>query len=232
MKIDPTAEQGSKIRMGATRYRRSVFLRTMAVALVGCISGMALPAAGLSAAAAATTGKETATLAAGCFWSMEAIFKQLKGVEKVVPGYAGGKVANPSYEQVAGGNTGHAETIQITYDPNVISYHDLLQVMLTSRNPTTVNQQGPDEGPEYRSVIFYENPGQKTVAQQTIREINASHIWKRPIVTAVTPFTNFYPAESYHVDYYAHHPDQPYCKYVIAPEIVAFRARFHSKLKN
>ncbi len=176
-------------------------------------------------------GMERATLAAGCFWSMEAIFKQLKGVEKVEPGYAGGTVPHPGYEQVETGTTGYAELLNITFDPKVISYRDLLQVLLTARDPTTLNQQGPDMGPQYRSVIFYRSEAQKQTAEEAIRQVDGSHTWSSPIVTAVTPFTNFYRAEDYHLDYYRLHPDESYCKFVIAPEIADFRAKFKSKLK-
>ena len=176
--------------------------------------------------------KQTATLAAGCFWSMEAIFKQLKGVEKVTSGYAGGKLTNPSYEDVETGNTGHAETLNIVFDPSKISFKDLLEVLLTIRNPTTLNQQGNDVGSQYRSVIFYHNPEQRKDAIEMIKKINASHIWHDLIVTAVTPYSNFYPAEQYHVDYYHKHPDEGYCRVVIAPEIAEFRQKFRSKLKQ
>ncbi len=175
--------------------------------------------------------REVATIAAGCFWSMEAIFKQLKGIDKVVPGYAGGHIANPTYEQVEEGNTGYAEALQITYDPKVISYADLLQVLLIARNPTTLNQQGPDEGPQYRSVIFAHNAQQAKIARETIAKVSAAHTWNAPIVTPVTGFTNFYKAEDYHFDYYNLHPNQPYCSGVIAPEIAEFRAKFKDKLK-
>lgn len=180
----------------------------------------------------AHTSKEVATFAAGCFWSMEAIFKQLKGVIKVEPGYAGGKVAHPSYEDVETGTTGHAESLNIVFDPAVISYRDLLDVLLTVRNPTTPNKQGPDEGPQYRFVIFYRNEGQHRAATEMIHRFTEQHIWPNPIVAEITPFTNFYRAEDYHLDYYRLHPDQPYCRYVIAPEIAEFRAKFKSKLKH
>ena len=176
--------------------------------------------------------KEVATFAAGCFWSMEAIFKQLKGVEKAEPGYAGGKVAKPSYEQVETGTTGHAESLNITFNPNVITYRDLLDVLLTVRNPTTRNQQGPDEGPQYRSIIFYRSPEQKQAAEEMIKKVTQSKVWSDPIVTEVKPFSAFYRAEDYHFDYYNLHPDQGYCRNVIAPEIAEFRAKFKSKLKK
>lgn len=177
-------------------------------------------------------GREKATFAAGCFWSMEAIFKQLKGVDKAEPGYAGGKTANPSYDQVETGVTGHAESLNIVFDPKVISYRQLLTVLLTTRDPTTPNKQGPDEGTQYRSVIFYRDAAQHQAATETIKKINASHIWSNPIVTEVRPFSHFYRAEDYHLDYYNRHPDQPYCAGVISPEIVDFRRKFKALLKN
>ena len=177
-------------------------------------------------------GRAKATFAAGCFWSMEAIFKQLKGVDKAEPGYSGGKLVNPSYEQVENGDTGHAESLNITFDPKVISYGDLLEVLLTTRNPTTPNKQGPDEGPQYRSIIFYRDEAQHKAALETIQKINAAHIWSDPVVTEVKPFTKFYRAEDYHLDYYNRHPSQPYCASVIAPEIAEFRAKFKAKLKE
>src|SRR4051812_100860 len=143
----------------------------------------------------APKGRELATFAAGCFWSMEAIFKQLKGVDKVEPGYAGGTVAKPSYEDVESGTTGHAETVNIVFDPKVISYSELLNVLLTIRNPTTLNKQGPDEGPQYRSVIFSHSAAQQQAAKAAIKKIGDSKIWPAPIVTDVQPFTNFYRAE-------------------------------------
>jgi peptide-methionine (S)-S-oxide reductase len=176
-------------------------------------------------------GQEEATFAAGCFWSMQAIFEQLKGVDKVMPGYAGGKTVNPSYEQVETGLTGHAETLDIVYDPKVISYKELLDVLLTSRDPTSLNRQGPDEGTQYRSVIFYHNAAQKQAAEAMIAQFNAQHVWQRPIVTRVTAYTHFYPAEAYHYDYYKKHPDEGYCAEVIAPEVAQFRAKFKSLLK-
>lgn len=224
-----------------SKHRRQSFLfRTLPVVLFVGLALVALSRTVISAPGRATpapaaarppAGKEAATFAAGCFWSMEAIFKQLKGVEKVEPGYAGGTLANPSYEQVETGTTGHAETLNIIFDPKVISYRDLLQVLLTVRNPTTPNKQGPDEGPQYRSVIFTRNAAQKRAAETVIRQIAASGIWNAPIVAQVTPFTRFYRAEDYHLDYYHLHPNQPYCASVIAPEIAEFRAKFKSKLK-
>ena len=168
--------------------------------------------------AAAT--RATATFAAGCFWSMEAIFKQLKGVVSAAPGYSGGKLAHPSYEQVETGTTGHAESLNIVFDPRVISYRDLLDVLLTVRNPTTLNRQGNDEGPQYRSIVFYRTEEQRRDARDMIAKFNAAHVWPGKIVTEIQPFTQFYPAENYHIDYYKLHPNEPYCANVIAPDIV------------
>jgi peptide-methionine (S)-S-oxide reductase len=180
----------------------------------------------------AKAGMQTATLAAGCFWSMEAIFKQLRGVDSVLPGYAGGKLANPSYEDVETGNTGHAETINITFDPTKITFKDLLDVLLTIRDPTSLNGQGNDIGTQYRSVIFYRNEQQKKDALEMIKKYNDNHVYPNKIVTAVTAFTNFYRAEDYHLDYYRLHPNEGYCRAVIAPEIARFRSIFRSKLKS
>lgn len=175
---------------------------------------------------------EEATLAAGCFWSMEEIFRQIKGVQRVDPGYAGGKLVSPKYDQVTTGTTGHAETLNIVFDPSVVSYSDLLRVLLTVRNPTTLNKQGNDEGPHYRSVIFYRSQAQKKNAQEVIQKFTTEKVWNAPIVTRVEPFSNFYRAEKYHYDYYRLHPEEPYCKYVIAPEIEEFRTKFKSLLKK
>lgn len=220
-----------------SQNRTKFLLSTVFSALVfaalaaSCTRGLAAPPGQTPAQPPAKADRQTATLAAGCFWSMEAIFKQLKGVEKVMPGYAGGALANPSYEDVETGNTGHAETLNITFDPAKITFKDLLEVMLTIRNPTTLNQQGNDVGPQYRSVIFYRNEEQHKDAVEMIKKFNQSHLWHDPIVTAVTPFKNFYRAEDYHLDYYRLHPDQPYCRAVIAPEIAEFRSKFRAKLK-
>lgn len=177
-------------------------------------------------------GKEIATFAGGCFWCTEAIFRDLKGVEKVESGYSGGKVVNPSYEAVCTGTTGHAEAIQITFDPKVISYRDLLHIFMTTHDPTTLNRQGADSGTQYRSAIFYHNEEQKKVAQEVIKEIGAAHIWNNPIVTEVTHFTNFYKAENYHQDYFARNGGQPYCQIVIAPKVAKFREKYREKLKR
>ena len=217
------------------KYTRSLWAIVPVLAIMGALAaGLAAPGPRTTVAAATkpAPGMETATLAAGCFWSMEAIFKQLKGVQSVEPGYAGGRSANPSYEQVETGTTGYAETVNIIFDPKVISYRDLLDVLLIARNPTTRNQQGPDSGPQYRSVIFTHNAAQAQAAREMIAQVNASHTWNAPIVTEVVPFTTFSRAENYHLNYYNLHPNESYCQYVIAPEIAEFRAKFHSKLKS
>ena len=176
-------------------------------------------------------GKEVATLAGGCFWSMEAIYQQLKGVEKVESGYAGGHKDRPTYEEVGTSTTGHAESLQIIFDPKVISYGDLIAVLLTLRDPTTRNKQGPDEGPQYRSAIFYHNAAQQKQAQDVIRKINASKIWNAPIVTEVTPFSNFYRAEDYHMNYYQLNAGQSYCTIMIAPKLADLRKKFPNLVK-
>ena len=177
-------------------------------------------------------GKEIATIAGGCFWCTEAVFTDLKGVEKVESGYAGGHVVNPSYEEVCGKHTGHAEAIQITFDPKVISLHDILEVFFTVHDPTTLNRQGNDAGPQYRSAIFTHSDAQKATAEKVIKEIEAAKIWDGKIVTEVTPFSNFYKAEDYHQDYYRLNGRQPYCQIVIAPKVAKFRAHFREKLKQ
>ncbi len=177
-------------------------------------------------------GRELATLAGGCFWCTDAIFRDLKGVDKVESGYAGGAVPNPSYEQVCGGRTGHAEGIEITFDPKVISFHDLLVVFFTTHDPTTLNRQGADAGTQYRSAIFTHSEEQKQVAQQVIQEIQGEKLYNDPVVTEVTPFTNFYVAEGYHQDYYANNANAGYCRIVIAPKVTKFREHFREKLKR
>ncbi|MBE2183707.1 MAG: peptide-methionine (S)-S-oxide reductase MsrA [Anaerolineae bacterium] len=174
---------------------------------------------------------ETATLAGGCFWCLEAVFDDLKGVTDVVSGYTGGSMANPTYEAVCSGRTGHAEVIQIQYDPSVISFNDLLHVFFTIHDPTTLNRQGADVGTQYRSAIYYHTPEQKQIAQETIAEISAEHIWQNPIVTEMTPLDTFYPAEDYHQEYYANHPNAGYCQVVIAPKVAKFRQKYYQQLK-
>jgi len=210
-----------------THHSRRTFFRFVATAL---LSGTGI--ASNSFAAPQKPEREEATFAAGCFWSMEEIFRQIKGVQRVDPGYAGGKMANPTYDRVTTGRTGHAETLNIVFDPSVVSYTDLLRVLLTVRNPTTIDKQGNDEGPHYRSVIFYRSAAQKKAAQDTIRKFTKEKVWSAPIVTRVEPYRNFYRAEKYHYDYYRKHPNEEYCKYVIAPEFEEFRTKFKSLLKK
>ncbi|HEX9012163.1 MAG TPA: peptide-methionine (S)-S-oxide reductase MsrA [Anaerolineaceae bacterium] len=174
---------------------------------------------------------ETATLAGGCFWCLEAVYDQLKGVVDVVSGYSGGDAPHPSYAQVCTGSTGHAETVQVTFDPAKISYREILQVFFTIHDPTTLNRQGADVGTQYRSAIFYHSPEQKEAAEQVMREIAAEGIWNGPLVTELVPFEKFYPAEDYHQEYFVHHPDQGYCQVVIAPKVAKFRKHYFERLK-
>jgi peptide-methionine (S)-S-oxide reductase len=175
---------------------------------------------------------EVITLCGGCFWCLEAVFTELKGVTKVESGYAGGKLANPSYTQVSNGNTGHAEVVQITFDPKTISLNDLLRVYFTIHDPTTVDRQGNDVGSQYRSVAFYRSPEQKAAIEAAITQTAAGGDWSGKIVTQVVPFTVFYKAENYHQEYYALHGSEPYCQLVIAPKIAKFRKRFKDLRKT
>ncbi len=174
---------------------------------------------------------EVATLAGGCFWCLEAVYDHLKGVQEVESGYAGGKVTNPTYQQVCNGTTGHAEVVQITFDPQVVSFGDLLDVFFTIHDPTTLNRQGNDVGTQYRSAIFYHSPEQKATAEQVIAKLNAEHLWNAPIVTQVTPFEKFYRAEDYHQEYFEHNGNQPYCRVVVAPKVAKFRKHYLDRLK-
>jgi peptide-methionine (S)-S-oxide reductase len=175
---------------------------------------------------------QTATLAGGCFWCLEAVFDEVKGVESVESGYAGGKVANPSYRDVCTGTTGHAEVVQIKFDPQVVTYKNILNVFFGIHDPTTLNRQGADSGTQYRSAIFYHDDEQKAVAEQLIKELNSQHIWDKPIVTEVTKLDKFYMAEDYHQEYFANNPFQPYCMAVVAPKVSKFRKHFMEMLKK
>lgn len=175
---------------------------------------------------------QTATLAGGCFWCLEAVYDQVKGVVSVESGYTGGKMPNPSYEDVCTGTTGHAETVQVTFDPDVVSYRDLLKVFFGIHDPTTLNRQGADVGTQYRSAIFYHNEEQKREAEEVIKELNEQHIWDAPIVTEVKPFDKFYVAENYHQEYYEHNRFQPYCMMVVAPKVAKFRKHYMELLKK
>ncbi len=174
---------------------------------------------------------EVATLAAGCFWCTEAAFNIIKGVERIEPGYTGGVVPNPSYEQVSTGTTGHAEAAQIYFDPKVISYREILEIFFSMHDPTSLNRQGADVGTQYRSAIFYHNQEQKETAERLIEELNNEGIWDRPIVTEIVPLQHFYKAETYHKDYYKKHPKEPYCQSVVAPKIAKLQERFLDKIK-
>ncbi|OGN95179.1 MAG: peptide-methionine (S)-S-oxide reductase [Chloroflexi bacterium RBG_13_50_10] len=176
-------------------------------------------------------GKETATLAGGCFWCLEAVFNEVEGVEKAVSGYSGGKVVNPSYNEVCAGTTGHAEAVQLTFDPKIISFKQILQIFFSVHDPTTLNRQGADVGTQYRSAIFCHDQEQKKTAEQVIKELNDKHVWGSLIVTEVTAFRNFYPAEDYHREYFERNPEQPYCRIVIAPKLAKFRKQYLGKNK-
>ena len=175
---------------------------------------------------------EVATLGSGCFWCSEAVFSQLKGVEKVESGYSGGKSTNPTYQDVCSGTTGHAEAVQVTFDPGVISFEDILQIFFTTHDPTTLNRQGADVGTQYRSVIFFHNDKQRETAQRIIKELNGSKVWKNPIVTEVAPFKAFYKAEDYHQEFYEKNRQYPYCQVVIEPKIAKLRQHYLTKLKT
>lgn len=176
--------------------------------------------------------KEIATLGGGCFWCLEAVYDELNGVTDVVSGYAGGWVKNPTYEQVCDKNTGHAEVVQVTYDTDVIGFKDILNVFFTIHDPTTLNRQGNDVGPQYRSAIYYHSPEQKATAEQVIAEVNAAKMWGAPIVTEVAAFTEFFSAEAYHQEYFARNPYQGYCRVIIAPKVAKFRKQYMAQLKK
>jgi len=178
------------------------------------------------------TNLQTATLAGGCFWCLEAVYDEIKGVHSVESGYAGGHMDNPTYRAVCNGDTGHAEVIQVNFDPNVISYRDLLNVFFAIHDPTTLNRQGADVGTQYRSAIFYHDDEQKRIAEELIKELNTQEIWDRPIVTQVEKLDKFYMAEDYHQEYFAKNPYQPYCMAVVAPKVSKFRKHFLELLKK
>jgi len=175
---------------------------------------------------------EVATLGGGCFWCLEAVYVELRGVEKVASGYAGGHVKNPTYREVCNGTTGHAEVVQVTFDPAVISYADILRVFFTIHDPTTLNRQGADVGTQYRSAIYYHDDAQKQTALEVMAEITAQRIWPNPLVTELAPIDVFYPAEAYHQDYFARNPMQPYCQVVIAPKVAKFRKQYFAQLRR
>jgi peptide-methionine (S)-S-oxide reductase len=176
--------------------------------------------------------EEIATLAGGCFWCLEAVFADLRGVARVVSGYSGGHVENPTYREVCNETTGHAEVVQITFDPQVVSYRELLEVFFTIHDPTTLNRQGGDVGTQYRSAIFYHSPEQRDAATEVIITLDAARVWDAPIVTEIVPFEVFYPAEDYHQEYYQNNASQPYCQAVIAPKVAKFRQKYLEQLKR
>jgi peptide-methionine (S)-S-oxide reductase len=175
-------------------------------------------------------GMETATLAGGCFWCLEAVYQQITGVQSVVSGYAGGQVENPSYDAVCNGSTGHAEVVQIMFDPDAVRYQDLLEVFFTIHDPTTLNRQGNDVGTQYRSAIFYHTEEQRLTARRVMMELSQGQIWKDPIVTKLEPFQRFYPAEAYHQEYYQRNASQPYCQVVVEPKVAKARKLFLGRL--
>ena len=174
---------------------------------------------------------EVAILAGGCFWCLEAVFKEIAGVEKVVSGYTGGITVNPTYEQVCTGKTGHAEAVQVNFDPSRISYREILEIFFSIHDPATLNRQGEDVGTQYRSVIFYNSEQQKTIAEDLIAELNTAHLWKNPVVTQIVPLHTFYSAEEYHQGYFAQHPEEGYCRAVISPKLKKFRQRWSKHLE-
>lgn len=199
------------------------------IILAGMLSAQNKPAA---KGTSMEPNKEIATLGAGCFWCVEAVYQRLEGVEKVESGYSGGSVVNPTYEQVCTGRTGHAEVIQVTFDPKKLSFKELLEVFFKTHDPTTLNRQGADAGTQYRSAIFYHSPEQKTAAELVKKEIEAAKVWDDPIVTEISPFSRFYKAEEYHQNYYNQNSSQPYCMMVINPKLSKFRKEFSNKLKK
>jgi peptide-methionine (S)-S-oxide reductase len=208
--------------------RKAIFMLFILALLIG----QSVTAHPLKKSAKTNGTKASAIIAGGCFWCTEAVFKELQGVEKVESGYAGGSVDNPTYEQVSTGQTGHAEAIEITYDPKVISYKELLEVFFVVHDPTTLNRQGADVGTQYRSAIFYHSPQEKKIAEEVIKDFTAKKIYKAPIVTKLEPFTKFFVAEEYHQNYFERNPDKAYCRIVIEPKVLKFRKEFLSKLKN
>lgn len=178
------------------------------------------------------TQKEIATLAGGCFWCLEAVFDDLRGVESVESGYMGGKTANPTYEEVCSGRTGHAEVVQVSFDPAAASFREILEVFFVIHDPTTLNRQGNDVGTQYRSAIFYHSAGQKDAAEEVIANLESARIYDDPIVTEVVPASKFYVAETYHQEYFRRNPAQPYCAYVVRPKVAKFRKHFLEKLKK
>lgn len=208
-------------------------MRRMILAAVVSTMGLAFWASAGEPAPAGSKGmeREVITLGGGCFWCMEAVFQQLKGVVSIESGFSGGAVENPTYKQVCTGQTGHAEVVQVTFDPKVVSLHDVLSVFFALHDPTTVNRQGADVGSQYRSVVFYRTPEQRDAVQAVVRELEANKTYSSPIVTQLEPFKVFYKAEAYHQDYYEQNPNQPYCMLVISPKLSKFHKLFKDKAK-
>lgn len=175
---------------------------------------------------------EIATLAGGCFWCLEAVYDQVRGVESVESGYMGGTAANPTYESVCGGHTGHAEAVRVTFDPQAIAYRELLEIFFVIHDPTTLNRQGNDRGTQYRSAIFYHNPAQRETAEELIRTLDHERLYPAPIVTEVSPATQWYEAEAYHQEYFVRNPFQGYCQFVVGPKVAKFRKQFAARLKT
>jgi len=175
---------------------------------------------------------ETATLAGGCFWCLEAVFLEVDGVHRVMPGYTGGTTDSPSYEEVCTGATGHAEAVQVVFDPSLISYRTILEIFFSIHDPTSVNRQGADIGTQYRSAVFYHSDEQRSLAEQLVEELNKARLWDRPIATEIVPLEGFYPAEDYHFEYFSQHPRQPYCQTVISPKVSEFRKQWADRLKR
>ncbi len=222
----------------------SLLLAVCTIALAISADARADPAAAAKSASSSTARQsareperkepkmEIATLGGGCFWCVEAVFEPLVGVEKVVSGYSGGRGSNPSYEQVSNGDTGHAEVVQVTFDPKVIPYRDVLEIFFAFHDPTTLNRLGGDVGTQYRSAIFTHSAGQQAEAGKVIADLTAKKVFGKPIVTEVTPFQAFYPAEDYHQEYFRNNANQPYCQVVIAPKVAKLRAKYASRLKK
>ncbi len=202
------------------------------ILLTSLLCTMSLMAQKKESNVAKTNNLETITLGGGCYWCVEAVYENLKGVESVVSGFSGGKTSNPSYEEVSSGRTGYAESVQITYDKTITSLDEIFQVFFTVHDPTTLNRQGADEGTQYRSVIFYKNEEQKQAAQTIIAALKKAKVYDSPIVTTLEPFTKFYKAEAYHQNYYANNKSQPYCQMVIQPKIAKFEKVFKDRLKK
>lgn len=211
------------------RFRHSILLAA-ALTAAGC--GEARTAMEKGNRGPVPEGREVVTLGGGCFWCIEAVFEELRGVDAAVSGYAGGKVPNPTYKAVCSGTTGHAEVVEVTFDPKVVPLRRILDVFFTVHDPTTLNRQGPDVGTQYRSVVFYRDERQKREVEETIRDFAARGVWSGRIVTEVAPFEVFYPAEDYHQEYYELNGEAPYCRAVIAPKIAKFRKEFKEYLKR